>query len=59
MNWRHESILDGTTFEFPRTGFWIIHVFGGLFLMLLGMRTAVRRAPLPIVAYRLLKMLRQ
>lgn len=58
MSCRHNNLIDDTTFEFPRTGFWIVHIMGSLFLVLLGMRLAVRRAPLPIIAYRILKMLR-
>lgn len=58
MSCHHNNLIDDTTFEFPRTGFWIVHILGGLFLVLLGMRMAVRRAPIPIIAYRLFKMLR-
>ncbi|SDE18678.1 hypothetical protein [Sporomusa acidovorans] len=58
MSCQHNNLIDDTTLEFPRTGFWIVHVIGAFFLVLLGMRLAVRRAPLPIIAYRLLKMLR-
>lgn len=58
MSGYHRNWIDDTTFEFPRAGFWMVHGFGGLFLLLLGMRLAVRRAPIPIIAYRLFKMLR-
>ena len=58
MSCHHNNLIDDTTFEFPRTGFWIVHILGGLFLVLLGMRMAVRRAPIPIIAYRLFKLLR-
>lgn len=58
MSCHHNNLIDDTTLEFPRTGFWIVHAIGAFFLVLLGMRLAVRRAPLPIIAYRLLKMLR-
>ncbi|MDF2570776.1 MAG: hypothetical protein K0R55_2380 [Sporomusa sp.] len=59
MSCYRNNFFDDTTFSFPRTGFWIVHFFGSLFLILLGMRLAVRRAPLPIMAYRLFKLLRQ
>lgn len=58
MSCHHHNIFDDTTFEFPRTGFWLVHIFGACFLLLLGMRLAVRRAPLPIIAYRLFRLLR-
>lgn len=58
MSCRHKNLVDDTTMEFPRTGFWIVHVLGAMFLVSLGMRLAVRRMPLPIIAYRLFKMLR-
>ncbi|WP_371381476.1 hypothetical protein [Sporomusa aerivorans] len=54
----HCDNLDDTPFRFPRTGFWIIHILGGLFLVLLGMRLAMRRMSLPFIAYRLFKILR-
>lgn len=58
MSCHHHNLIDDTTFEFPGTGFWIVHVLAGLFFISLGMRLAVRRAPIPIIAYRLFKMLR-
>ncbi|WP_371361559.1 hypothetical protein SRRS_29320 [Sporomusa rhizae] len=58
MSCRHKNLVDDTTMEFPRAGFWIVHVLGAMFLVSLGMRLAVRRMPLPIIAYRLFKMLR-
>ena len=58
MNCYHRNLFDDTTLEFPRTGFWLLHVLGGLFLVLIGMRLAIRRAPIPLIAYRLFKMLR-
>lgn len=51
---RHGNWLDDTTMEFPQSGFWIIHVISGIALFALGMRFAIRRAPLPFVAYRML-----
>jgi len=47
-----------TALKFPRTAFWIVHIFGSLFLVSLGLRLALRKAPIPIIAYRLIKMLR-
>ncbi|MBP2662443.1 MAG: hypothetical protein H6Q71_391 [Firmicutes bacterium] len=58
MNYYHRNVFDDTTLEFPRIGFWLVHVLGGMFLVLIGMRMAVRRAPIPLIAYRLFKMLR-
>jgi len=55
MSCHRNNMFDDTTFEFPRIGFWLIHVLGAFFLLLFGMRLAVRRMPLPIIAYRLLK----
>lgn len=59
MSCHHNNIFDDTTFAFPRTGFWIMHILGALFFLLLGMRLAIRRATVPVVAYRLFKLLRQ
>lgn len=47
-----------TVLKFPRAAFWIIHILGPLFFVSLGLRLAIRKAPLPIIAYRLIKMLR-
>ena len=58
MKCDHRNLLKDTMFEFPRPGFWMVHAFGGLLLLLFGMRLAVRRAPIPIIAYRLFNMLR-
>lgn len=58
MGYRKKNWIDDTGFEFPRTGFWIIHVAGSLLLFLMGMRFAARRAPLPVILFRLLKTLR-
>ncbi|MCM0759150.1 hypothetical protein M7775_11300 [Sporomusa sphaeroides DSM 2875] len=55
----HQNNLMGeSTLAFPRTGFWIVHILGGLFLISLGMRLVVRKAPVPLLVYRLFKMLR-
>lgn len=55
MGIRHENWIDDTIWEFGRFGFWLVHLigFGALFCM--GMRFAVRRAPVPIVLYRMLR----
>ena len=55
VSYRHRNWLDDTTMEFPRFGFWIIHIISCIVLFVLGMRFALRRAPLPFVAYRLLR----
>ncbi len=58
MGHNHENWVDDTTLEFPRTGFWLLHVIGAVAVFMLGMRFAVHRAPVSIMAYRLLRMLR-
>lgn len=57
MGYYHENWVDDTILEFPRTGFWFIHVIGALMVFFIGMRFAVRRAPLPLIAYRVMRML--
>lgn len=59
MGQYHENWIDDTPLEFPRTGFWIVHVIGVVMLFALGMRFAVHRAPLSIMAYRFMRMLRR
>lgn len=59
MGQYHENWLDDTAFEFPRTGFWAVHAIGALLIFFLGMRFALHRAPLSIMAYRFLRLLRQ
>lgn len=57
MGQYHENFIDDTTLEFPRTGFWFLHILGGALIFFMGMRFAVRRAPLSIMAYRFLRLL--
>lgn len=57
MGIRHENFIDDTVMEFPRGGFWVIHVIASFIFFILGMRFAFRRAPLPFVAYRILRRL--
>lgn len=57
MRCYHGNLTD-TTFKYPSSGFWIVHVLGSLLLIALGFRIAVKRIPLPIIAYRLIKSLR-
>lgn len=60
MGYHRENMVDDTTWEFPGKGFWIVHVLGSLFIFLLGMRFAARRAPLgPLLIFRVLNMLRE
>lgn len=49
-----ESSLD-----FPQSGFWLVHIIGVLAVFYMGMRFAVRRVPLPIMMYRIFRMLGQ
>ncbi|MBP2635696.1 MAG: hypothetical protein H6Q72_1603 [Firmicutes bacterium] len=53
----YENNLN-SVLKFPRAAFWIVHILGSLFFVSLGLRLALRKAPLPIIAYRLIKMLR-
>lgn len=57
MRCHNHNWMDNTTFEFPRTGFWLFHIIGGAALFIMGMRFAMRRAPLSFAAYRFLRML--
>ncbi|MBP2649756.1 MAG: hypothetical protein H6Q74_581 [Firmicutes bacterium] len=57
MGQYNENWVDGTTLKFPRAGFWGVHLIGAVVIFLLGMRFSVRRAPFPIIAYKILKML--
>jgi hypothetical protein len=57
MACRRKNIIDGTTFEFPGFGFWVLHFFSIMFIFLWGMRYAMKRAAFPIIGYRFLKML--
>ena len=51
---QHGNWLDDTTLEFPRFGFWIIHVISCIIIFVLGMKFVLGRVPLPFLAYRLL-----
>lgn len=57
MGVHHGNWIDDTTFEFPRGGFWLVHGIGAATLFLLGMRFAVRRVPLSVTTYRLVRLL--
>jgi hypothetical protein len=52
-----DNWIEDTTMEFPRTGFWLVHVISAVMIFFLGMRFAVRRAPFSLVAYRVMRML--
>jgi hypothetical protein len=43
--------------EFPHGGFWFVHIIGIFALFIMGMRFAVRRAPIPIMLFRFFRML--
>lgn len=45
MGFYHDSWLDDTTMEFPRMGFWLLHIFGTMAVFYLGMRFAMHRYP--------------
>lgn len=55
----HENWIDNTTLEFPRTGFWFIHALGAVVIFFMGMRFAIRRAPISLMAYRFMRLLTQ
>lgn len=57
MGCYHDNWVDDTTIEFPRTGFWIIHAIGAAAIFFMGMRFAVRRIPLPLMTYRMVRRL--
>lgn len=57
MGCHHRNFFHESAMEFPRSGFWIIHLIGGLLLFILGMRFALSRASIPLLAYRLVRML--
>lgn len=59
MGYHHENWVDDTTMEFPRTGFWLVHTVGTAMVFLLGMRFAAKRAPVSMMAYRVMRMLTQ
>ena len=54
---QHKSCIDDTVLAFPRSLFWLIHVIGPVIIFVLGMRFAIQRAPVSMVAYRLLRRL--
>ena len=55
LNCQNEDWLDDITLDFPRFGFWIIHVIGYVLLFSLALRFALRRVSLPLIAYRLFR----
>jgi hypothetical protein len=57
VGYHNENWVDDTTLEFPRTGFWVVHAVGAMLFFFMGMRFAVRRAPMSLMAYRFLRML--
>lgn len=57
MGCRRRNFIDGTTFEFPGAGFWLLHIISIVCIFMWGMRYAIKRAAFPIIGYRFLKML--
>ncbi|MDF2500682.1 MAG: hypothetical protein K0Q77_1396 [Anaerosporomusa subterranea] len=57
MGIRHGNLLDGTMWEFGRPAFWAVHLAGAAVLFFLGMRFAVRRVPVPIMLFSMLRSL--
>lgn len=56
MGFYNDNIFDDTTFEFPRTGFWLIHLLGASIVFYMGMRFALRKCPFSRLGYRLVRM---
>lgn len=40
---RNRNVIDGTTLEFPRTGFWLVHAVSTVGLLYLGSKMGNRR----------------
>ncbi|MDD4600874.1 hypothetical protein SDC9_27518 [bioreactor metagenome] len=57
MGYYSKKLIDDTTMEFPRWGFWFVHVVGTILIFGLGMRFAIHRAPIPLLGYRLIRKL--
>lgn len=57
MDRNNQNAADGVSLEFPRSGFWLLHMFGIAIIFLLGMRFATKHTPVPLFA--LLKLLRK
>ncbi|WP_040683289.1 hypothetical protein [Thermosinus carboxydivorans] len=59
MGYHNNNWIDDTVWEFPRTGFWLIHILGAAFVFLAGMRFALRRAPIwPVLIFRLFRLMK-
>lgn len=59
MGYRNQNWIDDTIWEFPRGGFWLVHIIGTICVLMLGMRIAYRRMSLmPFMVLRLLRMLK-
>ena len=59
MGIKNENWVDDTVWEFGRLGFWLVHLIGIGMLFFMGMRFAVRKAPIPIILYRMLRTMLQ
>jgi hypothetical protein len=51
----NQNWIDDTPLEFPRTGFWLVHVIGAVLIFFMGMQFAVRRVPFSLMAYRFMR----
>ncbi len=58
MSYQHENDLNDIMMTLPRLRFGMISVIGAIAFFILGMRFAFRRGSIPLIAYRLLYMLR-
>lgn len=52
---QQKNVFDDTALEFPQFSFWVLHFISSALLFCLGMRFALHNAPLPVLAYRLLR----
>jgi hypothetical protein len=53
---RRRQSYDDNTSDYPCAGFLLTHVLGSMFIFYMGMRFALKRAPLlPVLIYRLMR----
>ena len=58
MRHSEENMFDETTLEYPRTGFWLVHIIGTLAIFGLGLKMGLRRrSSFPGMAFNVLRML--
>ncbi|WP_378956444.1 hypothetical protein [Pelosinus sp. sgz500959] len=55
MSCQQNHLFDNNALALPRFFLWGIHVISSVLFFYLGMRFTLRHAPLPFLAYRLLR----